>query len=199
VSDEDGAQIARAKAGDREAFGALARKHHKRVYATAFHITGNHGDADDVAQEAFLRAWRGLPGFDGRSELSTWLHRITVNVALNHLRAKRTHVWSPLDDEQPGEHDPGRDAEAKQVAQAVVTALAALSHTLRVTLILATVEDMPYKEIAQVLACPEGTVAWRVNQARKVLRAKLAALVPGAVRGDVDDVLRRTTASLGGH
>src|SRR5262245_20971720 len=82
----------RARAGDRQAFGKLVETYQKRVYATARRMVGRHADADDVAQEAFLRAWRGLKSFDGRADFFTWLYRIVVNVALNHLRTgQRKH------------------------------------------------------------------------------------------------------------
>src|SRR4051812_1287251 len=85
MADED-PDLDRARQGDREAFGRLVRRHQRRVYAAALHITGNHSDADDVAQEAFVRAYLGLQTFDGRADFFTWLYRITVNTALNQLR-----------------------------------------------------------------------------------------------------------------
>src|SRR3954447_9767152 len=77
----------RARRGDRDAFGRLVRRHQRRVYAAALHLLGNHSDADDVTQEAFVRAYRGLAGFDGRADFFTWLYRIAVNTALNALRS----------------------------------------------------------------------------------------------------------------
>src|SRR5258705_12038478 len=85
MGDED-PDLDRARNGDREAFGRLVRRHQRRVYAAALHILGNHSDADDATQEAFVRAYRGLSTFDGRSDFFTWLYRITVNTALNTLR-----------------------------------------------------------------------------------------------------------------
>src|SRR5258705_10351749 len=85
MGDED-PNLDRARNGHREAFGRLVRRHQRRVYAAALHILGNHSDADDATQEAFVRAYRGLASFDGRSDFFTWLYRITVNTALNTLR-----------------------------------------------------------------------------------------------------------------
>jgi RNA polymerase sigma-70 factor, ECF subfamily len=203
MSADDSALIERVRTGDRDAFGALVKRYQRRVYATAFHMTGQHSDADDVAQETFVRAFRGLRTFDGRCDFYTWLHRITVNVALNHLRARRrgpTLLTTPGDTDQKeagAEADPRAASESREAVTVVLRALGELSPSLRVTLILATVEDMPYKEIAHVLSCPEGTVAWRVNQARKLLRQRLAGMVPGANEGSVDEVLRRTKEALG--
>src|SRR6266481_6245158 len=85
MGDED-PDLGRARDGDREAFGRLVKRHQRRVYAAALHILGNHSDADDVTQESFVRAYRGLATFDGRADFFTWLYRITVNTALNALR-----------------------------------------------------------------------------------------------------------------
>ena len=179
--------IARAKRGDRTAFGILVRKHQRRVYATALHILGNHGDADDVAQDVFLRAYRALDKFDGRSDLFTWLYRITVNTALNHIRSNKrvqsiAKAGSQRVDAEGGrpeklgssERTPQEWAEIGEELRRVLTEVEALSPTLRVTLIMATVEGLPYKQIAEILEIPEGTVAWRVNEARKQLKERIA-------------------------
>jgi RNA polymerase sigma-70 factor (ECF subfamily) len=210
MSAEDNPIVDRAKRGDRDAFGQLVKKYQRRVYAAAYQMTGEHSDADDVAQEAFVRAYRGLGTFDGRSDFYTWLHRIVINVALNHLRSRRRAPTTPnavsADDTHrdlpamaSGSGDPRQELESREAVTAVLRALGELSPTLRITLILAVIEDMPYKQIAQVLTIPEGTVAWRVNQARKLMRHKLAALLPEAGQGSMDEVLRRTKEALGVH
>jgi RNA polymerase sigma-70 factor, ECF subfamily len=204
MSADDDGLVARAQRGDREAFGALVRKYQRRVYATAFNITGAHGDADDVAQEALIRAFRGLARFDGRSDFFTWLYRIVVNVALNHVRARKRSAAEPLDGIggaaerlAHGGADPRAVAESRELYGRVLGALAELSPTLRVTLVLAAVEELPYKKIAELMECPEGTVAWRVNQARKVLRQKLQTIAPMGEEMSPDDVLRRAKQALG--
>src|SRR3982751_3988810 len=88
MADED-PDLDRARQGDRAAFGRLVQRHQRRVYAAALHILGNHSDADDVAQDSFVRAYRGLHTFDGRADFFTWLYRITVNTALNALRSDK--------------------------------------------------------------------------------------------------------------
>jgi RNA polymerase sigma-70 factor (ECF subfamily) len=193
--------VERAKRGDGEAFTALVRMFQQRAYQTALRMTGSHGDADDVAQDAFVRAYRGLPGFDFRADFGTWLHRIVINSALNHLRARRraqAHTSGAEDGAEVATPapDPAGRAESRELAAVVFAALEALSPTLRVTLLLATVEGMAYKDIAQALGVPEGTVAWRVNQARKILRQRLAALAPDTEE-NVDALLRRTKEALG--
>lgn len=178
--------LSRARQGDRAAFGALVRQYQRRVYATALHILGNHGDADDVAQETFVRAYRGIRTFDGRSDFFTWLYRITVNTALNHVRSnKRSAALGEAGAAEVGhaggrpealgvpERTPAEWLSLSQEVQKVLATIADLSPSLRVTLVLATVEQLPYKQIAEILEVPEGTVAWRVNEARRLLRERL--------------------------
>lgn len=186
MSGEDSDVLTRAKRGDKGAFSALVRKYQKRVYATALQLLGNHHDADDVAQDVFVRAFRFLPKFDERSDFYTWLYRITVNTALNHIRS-RTRVQNiARKGEEKVEAEGGRPealgvrepsprewAELGERYQRVFEGLFALSPTLRITLVLATIHGRAYKEIAELLDIPEGTVAWRVNEARKQLKARL--------------------------
>jgi len=186
--------LARARRGDRDAFGRLVRRHHRRVYAAALHILGNHSDADDVTQEAFVRAYRGLAAFDGRADFSTWLYRIAVNTALNALRsgkrgaalhqrggAEAAHVGGRPEALGHGPPTPAQRAEHTGEVARVLAAVAELSPALRVTLVLATVEELPHKQIAEILQIPEGTVAWRVNEARRLLKLRLAMPEPKSV------------------
>lgn len=190
MGDED-PDLDRARNGDREAFGRLVRRHQRRVYAAAIHILGNHSDADDATQETFVKAFRGLAQFDGRSDFFTWLYRITVNTALNTLRggkrgtalsqksgAEAAHVGGRPESLGQNAPDPSQKAQTSAEVQRVLEAIAELSPSLRVTLVLATVEDLPHKQIAEILEIPEGTVAWRVNEARRLLRQRLAAVEP---------------------
>lgn len=192
IDDAVDAELARdldsARAGDRAAFGRLVRRYQRRVYAATLHILGNHGDADDATQEAFVRAYRGLAQFDGRASFATWLYRIAVNTALNALRSGRrgaalhqrghaeaAHVGGRPEALGTGSQSPAHAADQASEVARVMAAVAELSPTLRVTLVLATVEDLPHKQIAALLEIPEGTVAWRINEARRLLRQKLAS------------------------
>jgi RNA polymerase sigma-70 factor (ECF subfamily) len=163
------------------------------VYAAALHILGNHSDADDATQETFVRAFRGLPQFDGRADFFTWLYRITVNTALNALRsdkrgtglnqrglAEAAHVGGRPEALGQVAPTPAQQAQQSADVQHVLDAIATLSATLRVTLVLATIEEIPHKQIAEILDIPEGTVAWRVNEARRLLRLKLGGAQPVA-------------------
>ena len=187
MGDED-PDLEGARRGDREAFGRLVRRHQRRVYAAALHILGNHSDADDATQEAFVRAYKGLASFDGRSDLFTWLYRITVNTALNTLRggkrgaalaqrssAEAAHIGGRPEALGQAAQDPAHKVQQSSEVQRVLEAIAELSPSLRVTIVLATIEELPHKQIAEILEIPEGTVAWRVNEARRLLRLRLEA------------------------
>jgi RNA polymerase sigma-70 factor (ECF subfamily) len=194
MGDED-PDLGRAREGDREAFGRLVRRHQRRVYAATLHILGNHSDADDATQEAFVRAFRGLSSFDGRADFFTWLYRIAVNTALNTLRGGKrgaalaqrggteaAHVGGRPEALGQGAQDPSHKTQQSAEVQRVLGAISELSPTLRVTLVLATIEDLPHKHIAEILEIPEGTVAWRVNEARRLLRQRLNLVEPVAAR-----------------
>ncbi len=186
MADED-PDLDRARQGDREAFGRLVRRHQRRVYGAALHILGNHSDADDTTQEAFIRAFRGLSTFDGRADFFTWLYRITVNTALNALRSdKRGNALHQRGNDE-ARHVGGRPESLGQIGRTpaqqaqqtsdvarVLQAVGELSPSLRVTLVLATIEELPHKQIAEILEVPEGTVAWRVNEARRLLKQRLS-------------------------
>lgn len=174
--------LTRAQAGDRAAFGRLMRLHQKRVYACAVHMLGDRGDAEDATQETFLRAFRAIAKFDRRSELSTWLYRICVNVSLNLIRKrKRTQasdindprVPEPEADPVKGLSDPRLAIESAQVYDSLSLALDELSPSLRATVTLVCIEGVSHKEAAEILGCPEGTIAWRIHEARSKLRYAL--------------------------
>lgn len=176
--------VERARGGDAEAFGLLVRRHQKRIYRLAAHLTGSGAEAEDVTQEAFVRAYQALDRFDGRSEPFTWLYRIAVNLSLNHLRSRKTRgrttpeddprIASLLVETRPSlAGDPEGSAQRARVARALAEGLDALSETLRTTLVLVAVDGLSHEEASGVLGCPEGTVAWRVHEARRKLKAFL--------------------------
>jgi RNA polymerase sigma-70 factor (ECF subfamily) len=177
MTDNDATLLEHARAGDRTAFGLLVRKHYARVHRLALHLTGSRGEADDVTQETFVRAWRAIDRFDGRAELFTWLYRICVNVALNIRRSRKRETVDIHDPRLPepvsDRVDPHTSAAQVQAYRALLEALDSLSESLRTTLIMACVEQVPYADIAVSLGCSEGTVAWRVHEARRKLRDAL--------------------------
>jgi RNA polymerase sigma-70 factor (ECF subfamily) len=184
--------ILKARAGDRAAYGQLVRMHQRRVYGCALHLMVNAEDAEDAVQEVFVRAWRALARFDGRSALSTWLYRICVNVCLNAMRRKKRAAAVDIDDprvpEQPadptqGESDPDRVTAMRQLSKDLCHALDALSPSLRSTVILVLIQGLSHQEAALVLGCPEGTVAWRIHEARRRLRDALSPSRPTDAQG----------------
>jgi RNA polymerase sigma-70 factor, ECF subfamily len=172
-----------ARRSDVAAFGILVRRHQKRIFRLAVHLLRNSTDAEDVTQETFVRAYAALDRFDGRSEPFTWMYRIAVNLALNTIRARKPSQRSVAADDPRVEAllverrasyaDPGDLAANRELAVALCAAVDELSETLRTTLVLVCIDGLSHTEVATILGCPEGTVAWRVHEARKKLRAYL--------------------------
>lgn len=183
-SPDDSELMSRAKSGDRAAFGQLVRAHHKRIYRVALHMLRDSVEAEDVAQDTFVRAFAAVQRFDGRSQPYTWFYRIAVNLSLNRIRSRkrRRHV-SPEDDprlenvllDTHPSAAPERLSTERQMAAALCAAVDSLSETLRATLILVVIDGLSHGDVAEVLGCPEGTVAWRVHEARKKIRGYLDA------------------------
>jgi RNA polymerase sigma-70 factor (ECF subfamily) len=183
MSKSDEAELLkRAQQGDREAFGQLVRTHQRRVYACAVQMLTSSSAAEDATQETFIRAYRAIGRFDGRSKLSTWLHRICVNVCLNAIRSGKRKQASDIDDPRtaepvadPNHHgiDPERAAEEAQLRARLIRALDDLSDSLRTTVVLVLIQGVSHQEAAEVLGCPEGTIAWRIHEARRRLRSAL--------------------------
>ena len=161
--------------GDASALDTLVRQHQKDLYRLAYRMTRNAEDAKDISQEAFLRAYKGLTQFDGRSSLSTWLYRITVNLCLTHLRHQR--FASPA--EVPQTADPSAQQletlEKQERLRAVADAVEALPPQQRLALVLRVHHGLPYREIAEILESSEGTVRANYFHAVANLRTQLKA------------------------
>jgi RNA polymerase sigma-70 factor (ECF subfamily) len=173
--------VDRARGGDAEAFGQLVRRHQQRIHRLAVHMLRDRAEAEDVTQETFIRAYHALARFDGRSEPYTWFYRITINLSLNTIRARKTARTSSIADDPrldavliekraSAMADPPGDAERKEIYQALCEGIDTLSDTLRTTLILVCVDGRSHEEASAVLGAPEGTIAWRVHEARRKLR-----------------------------
>jgi RNA polymerase sigma-70 factor (ECF subfamily) len=181
--------VARAKAGDAAAFDQLVRKYRPRVYSLALTLTGEASDADDITQDAFLKAYHKLPEFEGRSEFFTWIYRITLHRALNAKRDRKRRRTVPLDDprlvaaiEVDSHGDPERAVQLRDRYRALLEAFDQLSPLLQTTVVLTTLQGLSYKEAAVVLETTEGTIAWRVHEARRKMQGYLDALDSGRVR-----------------
>ena len=174
-----------ARGGDARAFGEIVRRHQRRLHRLALHMLRDRAEAEDVTQEAFVRAYGALARFDGRSEPYTWLYRIAVNLSLNAIRARKSARRSggpPSDDprldgisqeaksQAQGQRVDPVDASKRQLYTALSRAIDDLSETLRTTLILVCIDGRSHEEAAQILGAPEGTIAWRVHEARRRLK-----------------------------
>jgi len=181
--------VARAKGGDTTAFDELVRKYRARVYALALHLTGEASDADDITQDAFLKAYHKLPEFEGRSEFFTWIYRITLHRALNAKRDHKRRRTVPIDDprlvaavEVDSQGDPERAVQLRDRYRALLESFDQLSSLLQTTVVLTTLQGLSYKEAAVVLETTEGTIAWRIHEARRKMRGYLDSLEMGSAR-----------------
>jgi RNA polymerase sigma-70 factor (ECF subfamily) len=174
--------VDRAREGDAPAFGQLVRRHQQRIHRLAMHLLRNRAEAEDVMQETFIRAYRALARFDGRSEPYTWFYRIAVNLSLNVLRSRKSQRMTTEADDprldavisaRRAADDPPADAARKQVYSVLAHGIDELSETLRATLILVCIDGRSHEEAAAILGAPEGTIAWRVHEARRKLREYL--------------------------
>ena len=157
---DDQTLVASALAGDKDAFDQIVERHRRAVYQVCYRFVNNHEDASDLAQETFVRAWKGLRNFRGRAALSTWLYRIAVNVCLNRVGARRVDV-EPLETDRfvdPNAELPGASLIREERAEAVRRAIAELPEKQRATLILRTYHDMSHQQIADVLGSSVGAV-----------------------------------------
>ena len=184
--------VERVQRGDKFAFDLLVSKYQRRLGRLISRFVRDPGEAEDVTQEAFIKAYRALPGFRGESAFYTWLYRIGINTAKNHLLAnKRRPLISVFHDTDEGEpyedvssqHDintPENELMSKQVVNVVQTSLQQLPEELRDALTLREIEGLSYEEIADVMNCPIGTVRSRIFRAREAVAENLRPLLETA-------------------
>ena len=186
----DAAAVARARTGDREAFRELVERHSRHIFRLAYRMTGNEEDAEDVVQETFLRAYRGLPRFEAKASFSTWIHRIASNCAVDLMR-RRLPREAPLeieraDSDQPlafietgaSLSAPERRFFASDIRRRVAQALGSLSPMERVAFVLRHFEGKPIAEVAKALDVRAGAAKNCVFRAVSKLRRELAAIGP---------------------
>jgi RNA polymerase sigma-70 factor (ECF subfamily) len=183
--------VQRVKNGDKEAFNLLVLKYQRKVGRLVRRLVSNSDEADDVVQDAFIKAYRALPQFRGDSAFYTWLYRIAVNTAKNHLvsRGKRPISLSELTsndgDEESFEvpvvtidnNTPEAELMSRQIAEAVNRAVSALPEELQTALSLREIDGLSYEEIAEAMNCPIGTVRSRIFRAREAVAAELKPLL----------------------
>ena len=171
---EEAERIKSASKGNLGAFAELVQIHRLRVLRTATGMLGSLDEAEDVAQDVFIKVWEHLPDYDLRGAFASWLYRITVNTALDVLRKRREDV--SLDDVEliSSKEGPESLALCQDERQRVQAAIAELPPAARAALILREYEQLSYKEIADVLEIPIGTVMSRLNYARRALGQSLS-------------------------
>ena len=177
MTDTDADLVALAQAGDEAAFGELVHRHLDRAHAVAYRILREREDARDVVQEGFVRAWKALPGFEGRAQFGTWLVRIITNLALNRAQRDKLRHAPSLDEvgDMPSPDVPGSGGGAA-LGQRVADAIDGLPPVQRITFILRFQEDLSVKETAERLGCSEGAVKASAFHAIRKLRTALGDL-----------------------
>jgi len=181
--------VKKAQKNDLSAFEELLRLYQNKVYALCNHLTGNCDDAQDLAQEAFIRAYRAIGSFRNEADFGTWLHRITVNVWLNSKRKKNGQAPVSLDEPYRGDDggelqrevaaedgDPLQALEEKEFRSLVRVALKSLSEEHRAVLVLREIEGYNYEEISRLLDCSLGTVKSRLSRAREAMKHRMTEL-----------------------
>ncbi len=185
-TDEDIALVARAQAGDSAAFDVLLRKYQHRVLGVIGRYVKDWSECQDVAQDVFVRVYRALPGFRGDSSFSSWIHRIAVNTAFNHLDARKRRPPGTDVDFADAElshgldghylssgESPEQEALRQELAQVLNAQLAQLPPDLRSALMMRELDGLSYEEIAQQMNTPIGTVRSRIFRAREAMDAVL--------------------------
>lgn len=182
----DSELVQAARDGDLKAYDSLIRRYQERIYATVYHMTGNHEDANDLAQEAFIKAYTALKSFKGDSSFYTWVYRIAVNKTINFLKQRKNKVSLSLNDlEFNIENDPDlvafvsdktprRDVAITELQEKLNAAMQKLSDVHRMVVTLHDVQGLSHEEIAKIMECNVGTVRSRLFYARQQLQAYLS-------------------------
>src|SRR5689334_10936802 len=198
------ALVAAAQAGDARAFEALVSRYRKRISALALHITRSASEADDIAQDVFLKAYRALAEFEGRSQFFTWVYRMTVNRSLNARRDNARRGEDTLDDPRlelavavDARSNPSRAAELRQTYARLLRALDALPAEMRTTVILVSLQGLSHGEVAVVQNVSDGTIAWRMHEARRRLHDAMAPEKLHRKRGALSADLARVLTEHG--
>jgi len=183
---EEGELVRRAQRGDLPAYDDLMRRYQERIYATIYHMTSNHEDANDLAQETFIKAFQALKSFKGGSSFYTWIYRIAVNKTINFLKHRRQRTQMSLNDlDFNAENDPDlvalisektprRDVSLTELQEKLNAAMQKLSEPHRLVVTLHDVQGLPHEEIARIMDCNVGTVRSRLFYARQLLQGYLA-------------------------
>jgi RNA polymerase sigma factor (sigma-70 family) len=183
---DDETLVARVQHGDAEAFDQLVQRYKERLYATVYHMTSNHEDANDLVQEAFIKAYKSIGSFKRESSFYTWVYRIAVNRTINHLKRRKNRYHFSLDDidshiqndpdfvELMSHVTPRREVGLTELQEKLNEALQKLSEPHRAVVVMHDVQGMTHADIAKVMKCSEGTVRSRLFYARQQLQGLLS-------------------------
>jgi RNA polymerase sigma-70 factor (ECF subfamily) len=197
---DDRELVAAAQRGDRDAFKTLFERYHRRAYALALGVVRHPDDALDVVQEAFIKAHKYLDKFEGNASFYTWLYRIVMNLAIDHLRKHRRVKPVELDEtriEPDGDEpllprilggNPGQALMDKQIRGRIDQALDQLSENHRSVLVMREIEGLSYEEMAQAMSCSKGTIMSRLFHARRNMQKQLLDLLDHPPADLADDV-----------
>lgn len=181
--------VERAQGGDKHAFEMLVAKYQRKLGRLLSRFIRDQAEVEDVAQEAFIKAYRALPAFRGESAFYTWLYRIGINTAKNYLVAqgRRAPTSTDFDNDEAETFDdadqlrdintPESLLQSRQVAETVNAAIESLPEELRTAIVLREIEGLSYEEIAEAMSCPIGTVRSRIFRAREAVAARLRPLL----------------------
>lgn len=173
--EEEIALIRAAKEGDVDSYGKIVRHYEKKVFWIAYHFVNNFDDARDIAQEAFLRVHRALARFDLKYNFYTWLYRIVVNLAIDHLRKRSKQNAVSIEDfpaDPPVRQDPDARLDAAETRRLIHRCLDGLPAKYRTVLVLRDVHEMSCDEISQIIKCTNATTRWRLHKARELFKAR---------------------------
>jgi len=184
--EEDEALVRRTQKGDNAAFDVLVGRYKERLYATVYHMTSNHEDANDLVQDTFIKAYENLRGFRGQSSFYTWVYRIAVNRTINFIKRRKNRGQYSLDDldssiqtdpdlvELMSHVTPRREVALTELQQKLNEALQQLSEPHRAVVVMHDIQGMTHADIARVMKCSEGTVRSRLFYARQQLQGLLS-------------------------
>lgn len=182
AADEDLELLESWRLGSQDALETLFQRYERRIFGICYRMLGNPEVAADVAQDAFLRMYEGLSGFDGRARFSTWSIRVTLNCVYSHLRRERLRRHAPLPepgdtrDPRSKEPSPAQGVELSGLRRDVLAALGVIDLDARAILVLRDLQGLDYADIAEVIGTPIGTVKSRLFRARAALRESLEAM-----------------------
>jgi RNA polymerase sigma-70 factor (ECF subfamily) len=184
--DDDETLVRRTQRGDSSAFDVLVERYKERLYATVYHMTSNHEDANDLVQDALIKAFKSIHGFKGHSSFYTWVYRIAVNRTINFLKRRKNRNQFSLDDmdsaiqtdpdfvEMMSHVTPRREAGLNEMQERLNEALQKLSEPHRAVVTMHDIQGMTHADIAKAINCSEGTVRSRLFYARQQLQGLLA-------------------------